>query len=259
MATGRVGLVSLSLLLSQLPSAQAQHFNFYVMPGLCIPSTCRAKCQALGYEDLASLSTPEAYTYALELMEPILAKCQALGYEDLASLGTPEAYTYALELIEPILSDGGRVSIGLYYEQREERIEWADGTLPTPDTPWLRNLSTISKNQQWGRIAHGKIIMVGGTRKRNGMCGNRSYVRDVQGKSYHGQQLVHQDAALQTTKAPSYLKCVTFCGQDSACRAAEFERDALSCTTHGPGLHDKMVPRVSTSTFKRLNYPAPET
>ncbi|KAK3804410.1 hypothetical protein RRG08_006710 [Elysia crispata] len=213
-----------SVLLSRSCTTEAMHSDFFILPDQCKPAGCRTKCQDLGYEDLAALSTPEAFTYALKMMEPFL-------------------------------SGGISVNIGLLFSRTTNRLEWVDGSLPAPDTPWDSNPPTVNKVKPFGRMRNlGKIEMLGGADRKMAICGNSSDVQHAQGKSFHGQQPDSWGSNLNVTKAVSYLKCVTLCGLHNWCRAAEFHSELQTCTIFAHGMYDGLVPNVATSTFIRLSY-----
>ncbi|GFR90451.1 hypothetical protein ElyMa_006149800 [Elysia marginata] len=93
------------------------------------------------------------------------------------------------------------------------------------------------------------------------LCTYSDTVRDVQGETWHSHKprILKDGQYLRTTKASSYLNCVSLCGLDNWCRAAEFNIYLSNCTTYDSTMFSGYLPSADSKTFVRLNYEVPET
>ncbi|RUS80777.1 hypothetical protein EGW08_011447 [Elysia chlorotica] len=162
-------------------------------------------------------------------------KCQGLGYDGLAVVSTPEALEYANKIsyyTRIVLYKEMYVGNHLHLDTNE--FLWDDGTVMTPDTP----LDVHYSHQPCTRLkTTGTFARGGGTGIQYGICGNHDNPprqSSASGSMKHGEQLqTTARTVLSEGTALSYLECFVLCGMDSHCRLAEFNSDLLTCAVIG--------------------------
>ena len=195
------------------------------------------------FHNTQPLSYPESHT-----------KCQSLGYDGLAVLSTPEAYNQAVRLTESYRTGGsaGSINVGMYRVGKTTEMRWKDGTIFTQDTPYKSNFGTSRAS---GCIAPlGYFLTVKGSSRRTSICGDyRSRV--AQGKTYDGQGTSSvRGENLTESSVKSYLQCVALCGKDHRCRAAEFHKAGKYCVIYGFGDYTSFNVDTERKTFVRVGF-----
>ncbi|GFS06425.1 hypothetical protein ElyMa_006544000 [Elysia marginata] len=119
-----------------------------------------------------------AVTFDLAIVEEKLdvqdgtQRCRDAGYDGLASLPTPEAFSFAKKFAYDFWKNDGGIYIGLTFLPGERHI-WNDGTPASSDTPFgLNDPRDSTSIPLYGRITRvGKIRMFSGTQYRTSLCG----------------------------------------------------------------------------------------
>ena len=69
--------------------------------------------------------------------------------------------------------DNHALNVGLYFKSSEQRLEWLDGSLPAPDTPWDKDPSSVTESIPYAPLkTDGTIKFTGGNRPKLTICGN---------------------------------------------------------------------------------------
>ncbi|GFO43219.1 hypothetical protein PoB_006972400 [Plakobranchus ocellatus] len=96
--------------------------------------------------------------------------CQALGFDGLAILSTPEEYNYVLRLSADVRQHRG-IWLALRFDEVLASPVWDDGTVPAPDMPWKREAI-----QPCGKLnTAGLLGMLPCDKLKYPACGNRKY------------------------------------------------------------------------------------
>ncbi|KAK3731267.1 hypothetical protein RRG08_025809 [Elysia crispata] len=182
-------------------------------------------------------------------------RCQEIGYDGLAILSSPEAYRHALTVIAPnITAATNRFAIGLFFDKAAKDVLWADGTKYAADTPWNNPPPDRSGQLPFGRMrGDGKIIMTRNSFAAFSLCGTYN-TRESYGKTLSEQQPDGQTSSLDIKETKSFLHCKVLCGADIRCRAAEFNFDLSTCTTFASKMFSGFTTNKATSTFVREGF-----
>ncbi|RUS73635.1 hypothetical protein EGW08_018608 [Elysia chlorotica] len=207
--------------------------------------------------------TESSLTYDLFLVETKqkaqdgARSCIESGYDGLASIATPEAYSYARKFTYDFWKNQGGIYIGLVFLPGDVP-RWEDGSLPASDAPWGWDDPPASTDQPlYARITRvGKLRLFDGIAPRVALCGNynRSKTTEIEGRSATGYQLGGQRSVLAEAGMTSYLRCVTLCARQKECRAATLSSDPATCKTFGPGNNSDLVLASEAKTFLRVGF-----
>ena len=73
----------------------------------------------------------------------------------------------------PEITSDYSLNIGLHFRENPNRLEWRDGSLPTPDTPWTSSPPKVTASSPYGRLkTDGTIKMSNGFAEKMTLCGN---------------------------------------------------------------------------------------
>ncbi|KAK3731264.1 hypothetical protein RRG08_025806 [Elysia crispata] len=213
-----------ALVLTSAGAWAVRMFNFSVLDSINIPSEGHERCQEIGYDGLAILSSPEAYRHALTVIAP--------------NISSPKT----------------RFSIGLFFKKAVRDFLWADGTKYADDTPWSNPPPDRSGDKTFGRIkGDGKLILSRNNFAAYSICGTYNS-KESYGKALSGQQPDGQTSSLDIKHTKSFLQCSVLCGTDIRCRAAEFNFDLSICTTFSSKMYSGFTANNATSTFVREGF-----
>ncbi|KAK3751134.1 hypothetical protein RRG08_039139 [Elysia crispata] len=159
--------------------------------------------------------------------------CRDIGYDGLAVISTPEAFSYALKLFRNLVVT--QIFIGARCRPKTRITMWDDDTFPRSDTPFHGSIPTTDPTRPYARLTGVRDFKMGtGHLKHMGLCGNhKNYPTESSGTTLRGELQTSVRTVLSVSQVFSYLECAVICGMVHECRAAEFNPNLLTCTVIG--------------------------
>lgn len=178
-------------------------------------------------------------------------RCKELGYDGLAVLSTPEAYTYAKNVIDGL---GYLAYIGVHFDAQLNISLWNDATPIRSDALFRYTIGSVES--PFGcMLPNKKMTMHAGDMLRPALCGNyKNFPSESSGSTTQGKLQTTSETVLAVVELHSYLECAIFCGTIIECRAAEFDPGLVVCTILGTYTSTGTLPDSQVLTYIRVTY-----
>ncbi|RUS75188.1 hypothetical protein EGW08_017047, partial [Elysia chlorotica] len=100
-------------------------------------------------------------------------ECRGRGYDGLGVVSSPEEYNHVILASQQLRTQWG-LWVGLRYDLGLQKLQWDDGTDPSPNMPWVKGSAAPSEAVACARLfVAGAMGMLECHRQRFYICGNR--------------------------------------------------------------------------------------